>query len=108
MEHVIKIENGEAKAVYADELSPVLQEMGAMTVKRASHVEPHPTRPGWLADMRPSGGPVLGRGWERTPEAIAWSLEHEGNDGVPSLPPFTTRQEALDAERQWLRDHAGL
>jgi hypothetical protein len=93
--------------IHDDRLVDVFDGEPQRTV-RASHVEPHPTRPGWLADMRPSGGPVLGHGWERTPEAIDWSLRHHGNDGVASLPPFRTRQEALDAERAWLRRERGL
>lgn len=104
---IIIEENGDIRFVYSDALAEVFAGEEQTTV-RASHVEPHPTRPGWLADMRPSGGPVLGRGWVRTPEAIAWSLAHEGNDGVASLPPFPTRADALAAEREWLRREKGL
>lgn len=100
-------EAGDVSFVYSDDLAEVFAGE-PQTTTRASHVEPHPTRPGWLADMRPSGGPVLGRGWERAQVSIAWSLEHEGADGIASLPPFETRQAALDAERQWLREHKGL
>lgn len=99
--------DGTVRFVYDDALAEVFEGEQQET-RRASHVEPHPARPGWLADMRPSGGPVLGRGWQRTPEAIAWSLANEGSDGIASLPPFQTRQEALAAEREWLRRERGL
>jgi hypothetical protein len=52
-------------------------------------VEPHPTKNGWLADMRPVDGPVLGA------------------NGTSSE-PFKTRAEALAAEREWLRKEKGL
>lgn len=94
MDQVIKISAGKAQAVYSDELQPVLAEMGDTTVTRASHVEPADTIPnvpnrltGWVADMRPSGGPVL--------------TAPDGNG-------FPTRQAALDAERDWLRRERGL
>lgn len=54
------------------------------------HVQAVPIRPapsGWVADMRPSKGPVL--------------TAADGNG-------FRTRQEALDAERAWLRKERGL
>jgi hypothetical protein len=100
-------EDGTIRYVYADDLAEAFEGEETTTI-RASHVEPHPARAGWLADMRPSGGPVLGRGWERTPKAMEWSRRHEGNDGVVSLPPFPTRAEALAAERAWLRKEKGL
>jgi hypothetical protein len=98
---VIRIENGQATFVYSDELAQALAPLGQATVTRASHVEPHPTRRGWLADMRPSGGPVLGCGWHRVPEMC-------DEAGIASLPPFETREAALQAEREWLRVHKGL
>ena len=104
---IIVTEGGDLQFVYADELAEVFAGEQQQT-RRASHVEPHPTRNGWLADMRPSGGPVLGCGWQRTQEAIDWSLQHDGNDGVQSLPPFPTRAEALAAECEWLREERGL
>lgn len=60
-------------------------------IRRASHVEPASSvgweADGWVADMRPSGGPILFEGWSNT--------------GVKL--PFTRRTAALDAEREWLR-----
>ena len=50
-------------------------EIGPVSTVRASHVEPHPAG-GWTADLKPSGGPVLG--------------------------PFPLRSDALAAEREWL------
>jgi hypothetical protein len=66
---------GEARFIYNDTLAEVAREIGDLTIRRASHVEP--THDGqWEADLLPVAGPVLG--------------------------PFTTRQEALDAEVAWL------
>ena len=50
--------DGELVFVYDDELLP-LHELGVADVRRASHVEPKSG--GWTADLRPVGGPVLGR-----------------------------------------------
>ncbi len=101
--------DGHLKFIYNDALAPLLELHGgaASPLSRASHVEPHPTRNGWLADMEPSGGPVLGAGGE------ARRL-HKGCDCddceavVLALDPFPTRQDALDAEVAWLREHLGL
>jgi hypothetical protein len=66
--------DGTIEFLYEDGLRSLL-ELGQATITRASHVEP--TLDGrWTADLSPRGGPVLG--------------------------PFTLRQEALDAEREWI------
>jgi len=65
--------DGVARCIYGEELE--LHALGKLTIKRASHVEPD-SEGCWWADMGPSGGPVLG--------------------------PFTSRSEALQAERGWL------
>ena len=64
---------GDVRCVYGEELD--LRELGKLQITRASHVEPD-AEGYWWADMGPSGGPVLG--------------------------PFSTRREALAAERVWL------
>ena len=61
------------KAIYDDRLR-FAQALGSVEIKRASHVEPQGTQ--WIADMEPSGGPVLG--------------------------PFDTRAQALQEEQAWL------
>jgi hypothetical protein len=71
---------GTARFIWNDDLAGLL-EHGDARVVRASHVEPD-DRGGWLADMSPSGGPVLG--------------------------PFKLRAEALVAEVGWLRTNRGL
>ena len=71
----------ELVAVYDDALMQLLTGC-SMKIKRASHVEPMSTPDGsvkWQADMGPVGGPILA--------------------------PFNTRQEALDAEKVWLKEH---
>lgn len=107
----IKIGAGRAEAVYSDAAAPTLQKMGAVTTTRASHVEPHPTKPGWLADMRPSGGPVLGLNGQHFTQNNPFPLDCVGDlerHFISRLAPFPTRQEALDAERAWLARERGL
>lgn len=67
--------DGRVKFIYDDAAAEVAKEVGALTIKRASHVEPD-ERGDWWADMGPVGGPPLG--------------------------PFRTRESALAAERVWL------
>jgi len=69
------------EAVYSDSGASIMQAVGAVSIARASHVEPNGAGK-WEADMGPSGGPVLG--------------------------PFDLRQEAIDAELAWLNKHRGL
>lgn len=81
MAHTITINrDGSLEAIWSDDLA-CLRKIGTATITRASHVEP--TAAGlWEADMGPSGGPVLG--------------------------PFELRQQAIDAEIAWLKEHRGL
>jgi len=65
--------HGSVKAVYSELID--LDTLGRPAITRASHVEPD-DRGGWLADLGPVGGPVLG--------------------------PYGRRSEALDAELAWL------
>lgn len=69
--------DGTIQAIYDEALD--LSTIGAVTIRRASHVEPAANGPGWTADLTPVGGPVLG--------------------------PFARRSEALDAEIAWLGEH---
>ncbi len=55
-----------------------LNDLGAVTIRRASHVEPDDAGR-WRADLRPVGGPILG--------------------------PFEWRSAALAAEVAWLAEH---
>ncbi len=66
--------DGTVEFIYDDGLRSLL-ELGHATITRASHVEPTPDGR-WTADLTRRGGQVLG--------------------------PFTLRQDALDAEREWL------
>jgi hypothetical protein len=65
--------DGDVRCIYDEALD--LRGIGRLQITRASHVEPD-AEGYWWADMRPSGGPVLG--------------------------PFSSRTEALTAERGWL------
>jgi len=83
---IIIAADGEVSFIYADGLAALL-DAGDGTIMRASHVEPASTYPGfgsngWVADMAPSGGPVLG--------------------------PFDSRAEALAVEVAWLQENKGL
>lgn len=72
--------DGRVTCVHDDALDGVLAELGATTLRRASHVEPVFGIPGeWAADLSPVGGPTLGM--------------------------FPTRREALAAEVEWLDQH---
>lgn len=64
---------GGVRCIYDEALD--LREIGKLQITRASHVEPD-SDGNWIADMGPSGGPVLG--------------------------PYGSRTEALRAEREWL------
>ena len=67
---------GTIRCVYDEALQ--MTELGAVSIQRASHVEP--TSDGqWTADLTPVAGPVLG--------------------------PFVQRSAALAAERVWLDEH---
>jgi hypothetical protein len=66
--------------IYSDNTASVLREMGKTKVRRMSHVEPTDDGQGWTADMSPTGTALV-------------------------LGPFSTRQEALDAEVAWLKEH---
>ena len=97
-------EDGNVQHVYDDALAPIAEALGDTSVRRASHVEPHPSRPGWVADMRPVGGPILGRGGEWRPQSPL-PMEYMGDlerHFTGMLDPFTSRAEALAAERTWL------
>jgi hypothetical protein len=67
--------NGQISAIYFDDLVG-LCEQGKTEIKRASHVEPVEGGHGWMVDMDPVGGPMIG--------------------------PYRTRGEALTAEINYL------
>lgn len=75
-EMTIVVSGGKARFIYSDDLLG-LTAMGKQTTRRASHVEP--TDEGWIADLTPVNGPVLG--------------------------PFPTRSEALQMEVDWLKSN---
>ena len=105
MEHTLKILDGHISFVYDDALGDLLDE-GTAAVCRVSHVEPHPSKNGWLADMAPVGGPVIGLTTVTRPHQACDCDACEAL--VLALDPFKTRGEALAAERQWLTKEKGL
>lgn len=81
-------EDGAIQHIYDDELADLFEEErveGGVSTRRASHVEPFGY--GWIADMRPVGGPVL---------------FDTNTDNPLGRVAFKTRAEALAAERRWL------
>jgi hypothetical protein len=103
---------GRVEFIYNDAGAKLLERPGVSSVKRASHVEPHPRQVGWIADMRPSGGPILGAdSTSYVPHALLpLDTFHESEVAVLNsvIKPFPTRQAALDAEVAWLKAHRGL
>jgi hypothetical protein len=67
---------GQARCVYDETID--LSSLGQLAIHRASHVESD-AQGGWLADLAPVGGPLLG--------------------------PFLQRSQALAAEQAWLAAH---
>jgi hypothetical protein len=64
--------DGSAQCVYDEKIA--LQEMGAIDIKRASHVEPDPNNPGnWFADLGPVGGPKV-TGFANRGDALAYEI----------------------------------
>lgn len=95
VEHVTTIRDGRLVFIYSDDAAGLLDE-GESQITRASHVEPATSigwdGGGWIADMRPSRGPIL----------------FDGTDARGVKRAFTTRAAALAAEVAWLREHRGL
>jgi hypothetical protein len=67
---------GDVRCLYADTVD--LTSLGALSIRRASHVEPDAYGQ-WWADLAPVGGPCLG--------------------------PFERRTLALAVEQEWLERH---
>ncbi|WP_425619158.1 hypothetical protein NA78x_002893 [Anatilimnocola sp. NA78] len=68
--------DGSIRCLYDETID--LTALGQLAIDRGSHVEPLPDG-GWIADLSPVQGPLLG--------------------------PFASRSLALDAERDWLETH---
>lgn len=67
---------GQIRFLYSEELD--LTQLGELTIRRVSYVEPDDAGT-WWSDLRPVSGPVLG--------------------------PYPVRSLALAAEVHWLREH---
>ncbi len=74
--HLLISTAGNVRCIYNEAIP--LQELGSISIQRASHVEPDSSGQ-WIADLSPVAGPVLG--------------------------PFAIRSEALAAETAWLEQH---
>ena len=63
---------GDTQCIYDEKLD--LTELGAIAIRRASHVEPDPQSPGnWFVDLGPVGGPVV-RGFPNRKEALDYEI----------------------------------
>lgn len=61
--------NGSAQCLYGEHIN--LRSLGALDIKRASHVEPDPENLGkWYVDLSPVGGPTT-HGYDTRAEALA-------------------------------------
>ena len=72
----IRVKGDQIRLIYNDDLQDLMAQ-GKTITQRASHVEP--SGDGWIADMSPVAGPILG--------------------------PFPKHSEALTAEVNWLYAH---
>lgn len=80
--------DGSAQCIYDEKLP--LQEIGAIDIKRASHVEPDPDKSGtWFADLHPVGGPKV-TGFATRAEALAYEIAWL--DAQLSLRPVHVKQ----------------
>ena len=70
---LIVTSSGDVRCIYGESID--LAQLGELSIRRGSHVEPDP-KGQWLADLGPVNGPVLG--------------------------PFASRIQALAAEEVWL------
>lgn len=100
---VVVDEAGALTFVWHDALAELVPAGYTCDIQRASHVEPTPDGR-WTADMRPT---FLGLMTEAQRGAFGASAGPQWFDRL-TLGPYATRAEALAAERDWLREHAGV
>lgn len=74
--NILILPSGNARCIYGESIP--LHQLGKISIRRGSHVEPDPEGR-WYADLSPVNGPKRG--------------------------PFETRTEALAAEVQWLEEN---
>lgn len=106
---VINIEEGGTMSfVYRDELKGLL-DAGPSVVARVSEVEPAHlyglAGGGWVADMGRIGGPLLVQNHAGDTVEVPQGRPVEGR---VLLRGFPLREQALAAEREWLRREKGL
>lgn len=96
--------DGTIRFIHDDDVAELFAGEATRT-KRASNVEPHPAKGGWLVDLRPVGGPVLGVYAEVN---VHDNVDLASTDAVAFLDGFVTRRAALAAEVAWLKRERGL
>jgi len=112
---------GAIRAIHSDAIMPILKALGNVTVRRASHVEPSENLSNsallWLLDNNPDVWPAeLLRDMRQMPVFALDDLRINLDPTAfwadllpvsgPVLGPFDKKQDALDAEVVWLREHA--
>lgn len=87
---------GGPRAIHSPEAKAVLEKLGAIETRRASHVEP-------TSEISEEALKMLGASREQLPPDKWWAdmLPVRG----PVLGPFDTREEALSEEVVWLNAH---
>ena len=96
-EITIRIRGPHTRALYSPLAASLLGAVGAVTIRRVSQVEPG----GELSDAALHW---LAEAGQPQPAANTWHADLLRVQG-PVLGPYTTRDEALAAEIQWLRQH---
>lgn len=101
---IVADENGNLSFIQDVQIS-FLQDLGEVSVRRASHVEPdfYPLRVlfHWLRGKFGETGRIAN--WTRNWKCL-WRVNMKPSNG-PILPErWLTRQDALDAEVNWLRE----
>jgi hypothetical protein len=103
---IIEFSNGGTAQFVLDESTRPLAALGHATIERASHVVPvSPVLRVVFRALRRFFGDdgkaaAFTRGWR-----CSWYADMVGGE---RLGPYATRQEALAAERDWIREHRGL
>ena len=65
--------NGDMQCIYNENID--LAQIGQVDIRRASHVEPDPERPGWwYSDLSPVGGPKIA-GFATRAEALKFEVD---------------------------------
>jgi hypothetical protein len=120
---VIVTSTGEMRSIHSDDIMPILRQIGNVEVRRASHVEPaagmrEEAREWIRKEISERRVPPLILYYMSCGRAIIWEhgipITINGVDQWyadllpvrgPVIGPYDSKQEALDAEVEWLKAH---